>query len=173
MFFLDKLPDVRMLSVLAERFPEMEPNTVITCLHLFKTASEILREQERHLAKFGLSQARFQLLILLERMGRGQMIPADLAREMGTSMKNTLRLIGYMEKDGLLSRSPHETDRRATIVRITEKGRERLFAFLPGNYRFMNRVFARLDAAAQASLLVLLKKLDLDFPSETFAPDEE
>jgi len=101
------------------------------------------------------------------------MIPADLAREMGTSMKNTLRLIGYMEKDGLLSRSPHETDRRATIVRITEKGRERLFAFLPGNYRFMNRVFARLDAAAQASLLVLLKKLDLDFPSETFAPDEE
>ena len=164
MFFLDKMPDVEMLSALAARIPEMNPDTVVTCLHLFKTASELLREQDRHLAKFGLSQARFQLLILLERTGRGgQMIPADIAREMGISMKNTLRLIGYMEKDGLLLRSPHETDRRATMVRITEKGRERLFSLLPGNYRFMNRAFEKLDAADRAALRALLAKVSLDF----------
>ncbi|NLC24287.1 MAG: MarR family transcriptional regulator [Oxalobacter sp.] len=163
MFFLDNLPTVEMMARLASRVPEMEPDTVVTYLLLAKTASELLRQQDRHLAKFGLSQARFQLLILLERSGNGEMTPADLTREMGIAMKNTLRLIGYMEKDGIVSRMPHETDRRATIVRITEKGRELLFSLLPGNYRFMNRAFEKLDAASRAALRELLEKVNLDF----------
>lgn len=163
MFFLDTLPTVETLKRLAKRVPEMEPDTVVTYLLLAKTASELLRAQDRHLAKYGLSQARFQLLILLERSGQGEMTPADLTREMGISMKNTLRLIGYMEKDGIVSRVPHETDRRASIVRITEKGAELLFSLLPGNYRFMNTAFAGLDAPSRAALRALLEKVNLDF----------
>ena len=167
MFFLDKMPDIEALALFGKRFPEanMTPDTVATYLLLCKTASMLLREQDRHLAKFGLSQARFQVLILLERTPPGEMSPAEITREMGISMKNTLRLIDYMEKDGLLSRRPHETDGRASIVGVTQKGRELLVSILPGNYRFMNRAFANLDARSRAVLRDLLDKVNLDFPS--------
>ena len=96
-------------------------------------------------------------------IGNGEMTPDDLTREMGIAMKNTLRLTGYMEKDGIISCVPHETDRRATIVRITEKGWELLFLLWPGNYRFLNRAFEKLDAASRAALRELLEKVNLDF----------
>ncbi len=163
MFFLQTLPEIEALANFGKSIPEMQADTVATYLLLCKTASVLLREQDRHLAKFGLSQARFQVLILLARTPPGEMSPAQITREMGISMKNTLRLISYMEKDGLLWRRPHETDKRASIVGVTDKGKELLFSLLPGNYRFMNRAFAELDSSSRAALRALLEKVNLDF----------
>src|ERR1700731_3906942 len=117
MFFLEHLPDPETMSRFAARFPEMEIDTTAACLRLLKVASTLLRELEHHFSGHGLSQARFLALVVLEREPAKQLVPVEIARQMGISKKNTARL--FMEEDKRVSRASHETDGRASIVKIT------------------------------------------------------
>jgi DNA-binding MarR family transcriptional regulator len=49
-------------------------------------------------------------------------------------LTSALRWINYLEKERLISREPHPRDRRAVLIAITEKGRQKLddyFSTLP------------------------------------------
>ncbi len=72
----------------------------------------------RRIAPLGLSTGEFPVLLeLWERDGQTQ---AELIQRLDVeqaTMANTLR---RMERDGLIVRRPHETDRRAQTVNLTE-----------------------------------------------------
>jgi len=144
----------------AERFPEMEIDTTAVCLRLLKVASILLRELERHFSAHGLSQARFLALVVLEREPAKQLVPVEIARQMGISKKNTARLLGFMEEDKLVSRALHDTDGRASIAKITTKGAKLLAAVLPGYYQVLNQAMRPLDAKCKRTLIEILDRVD-------------
>ncbi len=159
MFLLAQLPDALTLQSFARRFPEMEIDTTAACLRLLKVASTLLRDLEHHFAAHGLSQARFLALLVLERHPARQLMPVEIARQMGISKKNTARLLAFMEQDDLISRAAHETDRRASIMRITVKGAALLAAVLPGYYRVLSRAMRPLGAEDKQTLIALLDRI--------------
>jgi DNA-binding MarR family transcriptional regulator len=55
---------------------------------------------------------------------------ADLKKFSGTPATTSLRWLSYLEKEKLVSREEHPWDRRATILRVTEKGCKALEAYL-------------------------------------------
>ncbi len=71
MFFLEELPDTRMLKGFAERFPEMDidANRRLPA-RLLRVASRLIRSLEAHFSHHGLSQARFLVLVVLERTAK-------------------------------------------------------------------------------------------------------
>ena len=159
MFFLEELPSEQVLKDFARRFPEMEVDSTTACLKLLWFASHLIRDLEAHFAQHGLSQARFLVLVVLERSAHKQLMPAELARQLGISKKNTARVLSFMEQDRLVRRTSHQTDGRASLVSLTPAGSKLLSATMPGYYRILNRAMRPLDAPSKAALIALLDGL--------------
>lgn len=162
MFFLEELPDTRMLKGFAERFPDMEIDATAACLRLLRAASRLIRRLEAHFSRHGLSQARFLVLVVLERTAAKHLMPVEIAKQMGISKKNTARLLNFMEEDKLIRRTSHDTDGRASVVTITPKGRSLLNKALPGYYRVLNEAMGLLGAKEKKAFIGVLELIDPD-----------
>lgn len=100
--------------------------------------TSIMRAQQIMLARvegalkpFGLSFARFEMLTLLSFTAHGELPMARagaLLQVHPTSVTNT---VDRLERDGLVDRSAHPTDGRATLVTITGAGRAVIQAASP------------------------------------------
>lgn len=160
MFFLEELPTPQILKGFAERFPEMQVDSTTACLKLLWVASHLIRDLESHFTNHGLSQARFLVLIILERSQSKQLMPAEMARQLGISKKNTARVLSFMEHDNLVRRTSHQSDGRASIVSITPKGSKLLAEAMPGYYKVLNRAMKPLGTKQKAALIKLLSQLN-------------
>jgi DNA-binding MarR family transcriptional regulator len=75
---------------------------------------------ERGLAERGLTRAQAELLC---RLGRsGPVTQRDLSRALACTPRNVTGLVDGPESRGLVARRSHPTDRRATLVTLTERG---------------------------------------------------
>ncbi len=166
MFLLTELPDKKTMEGFAKIYSDMNIVTTEMCLRVLKVGSVLLLQLEKYFAGKGLSQARFFALIILERESSKQQMPVEISRKMGTSKKNTLRLLDFMEKDGLISISDHKSDGRASIVKITAKGTRVLSAALPGYYKLINKMLQGLDQKSKEVLVELCDKLLLSWQGE-------
>jgi DNA-binding MarR family transcriptional regulator len=63
-----------------------------------------------------LSSQRLRILHSLQE--RGPRIMSDLKAELGVTATNITALVDALEKDGLVVRRPHPSDRRATVVEL-------------------------------------------------------
>lgn len=80
------------------------------------------REVDEMLARYGLSDATWQPLLHLSRIGEG-IRQRDLAESLGIEGPSLVRLLDSLESQGLIERREDETDRRAKAVHLTEDGR--------------------------------------------------
>lgn len=72
-------------------------------------------------AESGVSFARMRLLGVLHRTG--PQIMSGLSEELDVTARNVTALVDGLEAEGLVRRVPHPTDRRATVVELTEVGK--------------------------------------------------
>ena len=70
----------------------------------------------------GLTAARTHLLWILHHAGPSNQ--QSLATALGVSPRNVTGLVDALEAGGYVVRRPHPTDRRATLVTLTERGRQ-------------------------------------------------
>jgi DNA-binding MarR family transcriptional regulator len=63
-----------------------------------------------------------RLLLVERRDCKGPAMMRTLADELGLSPRNMTALVDSLESEGLVRRRPHPTDRRATMVELTEDG---------------------------------------------------
>jgi len=123
----------------------------------------------RRLAGLGISPAGTSVLIALEEGALSQTQLAGLCRVTAQTMSRTL---DRLQRDGLIRREPHPTDRRRSHVRRTAQGTKTLRAALHGRPRGES-VFERLDDPDRfrADLLRLIEALErADAPSERPGP---
>ncbi|TQV80531.1 MarR family winged helix-turn-helix transcriptional regulator [Denitrobaculum tricleocarpae] len=79
-----------------------------------------LRFLRQGMAELDLSPARFQILQALSKGQARSMV--DLAERLCVTKRNITTLVDGLEKDGLAARRPHPTDRRSTLVVLTQTG---------------------------------------------------
>jgi len=79
----------------------------------------------RRVAHLGLTPDQFTALrILLEGDGRG-LTQRELTRQMSSDPNTVASLVMRMERAGLVTRHPHETDKRAHRIQLRSVGRQR------------------------------------------------
>src|ERR671922_327023 len=76
---------------------------------------------DRGLAQRGLTRSRAELLWRLRR--QSPMTQRALSRALRCTPPNVTDLVDALEAAGLVARGPHPTDRRATLVGLTDAGR--------------------------------------------------
>lgn len=75
-----------------------------------------------------LTFARFEALVLLSFARRSALPMRVMGERLQLHPTSVTNIVDRLEADGLVKRMPHPSDGRATLVEITEPGRERLRA---------------------------------------------
>ncbi|MDV2117422.1 MarR family winged helix-turn-helix transcriptional regulator [Alcaligenes faecalis] len=81
------------------------------------------RELDQTLVRYGVSEATILPIRYLAQLGE-PIRQGQLARMMRLEGPTLVRLIDQLESGGLLERLPDEQDKRARLLRLTEKGRD-------------------------------------------------
>ncbi|MEO8876623.1 MAG: MarR family transcriptional regulator [Polyangiaceae bacterium] len=74
-------------------------------------------------ARNDLTPARFDLMYTLHRNGRSERFPSIIARKLGVSRTTVAKMLGAMEKAGLLVRKIVIWDQRYRKIKLTRYGR--------------------------------------------------
>ena len=92
-------------------------------LSIFVTANLLGKEADRILQGFGLTQAQFDILMLLRyQTADGSADQTTLGKMLVVNRSNVTGLVDRMERDGLVTRTGDRGDRRVKRVRMTPAG---------------------------------------------------
>jgi DNA-binding MarR family transcriptional regulator len=141
--------------------PPLEAEQLAAYLVLKEVSSLLQHAVERQLRTDGdLSGTQFEILIRLHDAPSGRLRMTDLADGMVHSRSGLTYQAAQLEKAGLIERSPGEDDERSITVTLTDAGRARLDAVLPGHVEVVQRLLlSALDDRDVATLSEVLGRV--------------
>jgi DNA-binding MarR family transcriptional regulator len=100
--------------------PDVGMTAVIS---LMRAQQIVLGRLEDAVRPFGLSYARYELLVLLSFTRNGELPLSKIGDRLQVHPASVTGAVDKLEQQGLVVRVPHPDDRRAVLARITEQGR--------------------------------------------------
>lgn len=91
------------------------------------------------LAKVGLTPSRVRPVWVLHQ--NGPSTQRELADALGVSARNVTGLVDALVETGFVRRGPHPTDRRATLVTLTSRGRRVADGLAAGRVELARQLF--------------------------------
>jgi DNA-binding MarR family transcriptional regulator len=158
MFEIVDLPDSNTIAKLAQRYPMLEIPALETWLALMRVSGDCQSDLDQFLARRGLSQRKFFVLVLLLRNPSGMNI-SRLAAGTGVSCATMTGVVDGLLTAKLVTRETDKRDRRAFVVTITTAGRKLLDRILPLHYKRIGRIMSMLDETELSQLTGLLAKV--------------
>ncbi len=123
-----------------------------------RTAHRIRRRSAPSYEQFGLTESQARALRVISRYSRPRM--ADLAQALEVVPRSITSMVDTLEAAGFVAREPDPTDRRATIVVLTDAGRSVLEQVGRMRAEAAEQLFAKLSGEEQGELRRLLEVLD-------------
>lgn len=108
-------------------------------LDLFRVNNGLLAQGDRLVASLGLTSARWQVLGTIVAAERPQPV-AWLARDMGGNRQNVQRIVNDLAKEGWVVFADNPHHRRASLIVLTDLGREAYNAAMKLQAPWINRL---------------------------------
>ena len=125
-------------------------------LRLLACTNQIEQEIRTRLrVRFGTSLARFDYLAQLDRHPQGLRMSA-LSRYLMVSGGNVTGLTDQLVADGWVERVPDPTDKRATLLRLTGRGRSRFDEMAAAHEEWLVQMFSGFGCDKEKALFDLL-----------------
>jgi len=129
-----------------------------TLAEAFWSVARQLRETSQDaLAPWDITPSHFRALRVLKR--HGVMRLSDLSEHLHIAARSTTEVVDALESRDLVERRADPSDRRATLVELTEHGTSIVEAIRAARGTEAERVFGRLSQADRAHLARILRKL--------------
>ncbi len=128
----------------------------IRLLGVTRAAESELREFLR--VKHDTTLPRFDVMAALYRRREGVTM-SELSRMLLVSNGNATTVVDRLEKDGLVRRTPSETDRRTVFVALTTEGLAQFEVFAAQHEAEVGRVFGGLSEGDLDQLTDILKRM--------------
>ena len=110
------------------------------------------------LEPFGLAPHQARAFTIVARHSRrGDLRLSDLAQRLGIAPRSATEVVDALADRGLVERNPSPTDRRATVLTLTDQGRDLLERMHDQPESSDAAIFASLSADELASLTTLLR----------------
>jgi len=141
--------------------PELDMLPMEVLGRLNEASQLVVRERQTPLfARYGLQHGEFDALATLRRSGAPEgLTPTALFEAAMMSSGGMTARIDRLEKAGLVERRPHPTDRRATLVRLTDKGFDLIEFIMPSHEETARDILTPLSIDEQKALNALLARL--------------
>jgi len=142
--------------------PDLDVSSMATVGRLHRVSRAIERKLGAGLARFGLQPWSFDVLATLRRTGPPyELNPSAIVQSLMVSNSAMTNRIDRLEEARWVERAPASSDRRVTMVRLTQTGRQVIDAALEANLEAERGILSVLSSAEQDRLATLLRKLDL------------
>jgi len=128
----------------------------IRLLGVTRAAESELREFLR--VQHGTTLPRFDVMAALYRRREGVTM-SELSRMLLVSNGNATTVVDRLEADGLVRRTPSETDRRTVFVALTPDGLAQFEVLAAGHEAEVTRMFGGLSEADLEALTEILKRM--------------
>lgn len=125
-----------------------------------RLAKYLTREMSKIFTKFDLNPGEFDVLATLRRSGQPyQLSPTDLYNSMMVTSGTMTHRIDGLEKAELVERIADPSDRRGTLIRLTDKGFNLIEQAVEAHVENGHRLLSVLDESELQTLNSLLRKL--------------
>jgi DNA-binding MarR family transcriptional regulator len=118
---------------------------------LFELAVSLGEERQRDLAHLGLTRARSEVTWRLHH--EGPLTQRELSQALRCTPRNVTGLVDALQAGGYVTRSPHPSDRRATLVALTEQGTHTAAGWTREYHSLATGLLGDLSPAELASLV--------------------
>ena len=154
--------------------PTADPASVMLFVQLLRANNRLVQVAEKELSTSGLSWAKFRLLMNLEHSERHPdtkgLQPSELSEMQGISRNTASALIASLERDGLITRELHGTDRRRFVIRLTPDGHKLVKNKLDSQLRFLSQCFDSLSPQERNQLAEMLTRLNEQLREQVGCP---
>jgi DNA-binding MarR family transcriptional regulator len=139
--------------------PESRSKEAIRTWLRLLSCEMLIEQQLRSLFRttFSVTLPQFDVLSELERTGE-KMTMSELSHELMVSNGNVTGVIDRLEKNGFVTRTRAEHDRRIQYIELTPKGRAEFDVMATHHERWLDDMFADLSINDMARLQKLLLK---------------
>jgi len=103
------------------RWDEVEAMQAATSI--MRAQQIVLARVEEALRPWGLTFARYEVLVLLYFSRKGQLPLGKMGARLMLHQASVTNLIDRLVQQGYVEREPHPTDRRTTLATLTDEGR--------------------------------------------------
>ncbi len=150
--------------------PGVDPVAAAALLTLLLVSRDLAASTEKFFAGFGISDGKWSLLMLLAAAPAKRLRPSELAAKLTVSRATISGLLKGLERDRYVSRVEDRSDGRVDAVRITRSGTALLRKMVPRLARRHAAATAALSTAECATLIALLRKLQIPADGEPLSP---
>ncbi|MGF1553240.1 MAG: MarR family winged helix-turn-helix transcriptional regulator [Paracoccaceae bacterium] len=127
-------------------------------LQIARTAETLGADLAALFERHGLSGRQYNALRAIRRAGRPGATPSEIGAQMTDRRSDVTRLVDRLHREGLVSRTPDETDRRVVRVRLSEKGAALLSALDAPLIETHRTHLGHLDPEDLEAIVVLMRK---------------
>lgn len=152
--------DVEHLKNLSENYQWVDKISNKVIIEIVKTNDMLTEVHDRFFSKYGISNARFNVLVLLYKGPEEGIQLSRIREQMLVSSANITGLIDTLEKQKLVERMRSKKDRRKILAKITDLGKETIEKVIENYIIWSNNVMEILENKEKEELLRLLKKLE-------------
>jgi len=138
-------------------YGELNDLNLKTLIALSRCYQTIHKKLSKVFKEGGLTTSQFAVLEVLYH--KGDLKICEIIEKILSTGGNMTVVIDNLEKDGLVKRYSDVHDRRATLISITDKGREKIEEIFPIHLEYLKEIFSVLSPEEKKILIVLLKKL--------------
>lgn len=124
---------------------------------LIRTTQRVNKQEYKTIKEGGLTVSQFGVLEVLYH--KGDLRICDIIEKTLSTGGNMTVVIDNLEKEKLVTRYPDPTDRRATLISITKKGKDLIESIFPKHVENISNIFDILSHQEKEQLIKLLKKL--------------
>ena len=140
--------------------PQKEHASEAALYNIARTFTLLNRLFQRHYARFDLTPAKLNVLMLVKHVGGDEGLPQrEIAKRLIISGSDVTGLIDRLEREGLLTRRGASSDRRVKLITITPKGSALLDTLWPAHIERAEQAMSSLSKREQGQLIGLLTKL--------------
>jgi MarR family 2-MHQ and catechol resistance regulon transcriptional repressor len=134
-----------------------EQRTLNTFIKLTRCANSIYARLSEKRTLGDLTPSQFAVLEALYHLG--PLTQGEVSAKVLKSGSNITTVIDNLERDGLVQRQRDTYDRRVIYIHLTDVGKDKIEAVLPGHIAALVEVFSSLSESEQDTLAYLCKKL--------------
>lgn len=138
---------------------ELDPTVLALTLSIYRTSGVFERAGQAELSPYDLTTSQFNILTVLHRAD-GAVTMRELGKLISVRPTNLTHLVDTLTQRNLIERRMNHADRRSFHVAITDAGEDFLAEFLPGHWRYLQRLLGGLSPEDRIELTRLLSRME-------------
>ena len=140
--------------------PDLDPSAKHVTGRIVRLAARFQEAFDEAFRDLGITDRDYGVLAPLRRAGSPfTLTPTELARHKMITSGGMTAALDRLERQGLLERLPNPADRRGSLVRLTERGREVIDVAMERHAAAEQSLVGALEPAQRAALADLLRTL--------------